>query len=358
MGMWNQTCMISQLPIQGGDPVRLLFLSGLDQHSGFDLGKFGSGTCYPNDIWAPRTLPLRGVYSSYGNAEEIEDNWNRKFIEHAFSYDLEERPESEGHPEITRSAATVENIQEWIHDSHVNVVYPMQNMEWMHQRTQNLAEGGEDRADVPREASPYIRPLGYALVLEEVYQHLVETTPPGWRSKSKDEERELLSHWAKNFTSNMAELPGTNRWPRPISGNQDPGGWLEGDRHRLDRFPGHLPTPWTENSDCGLVLEMGNLSHIDRPFEIGLELYLQYVLHLIRLGATIDDERIQAVLDEFAEFTVVRNHLLMLRKPYQPQAGQGSQSNGYQSHYALAQKAVEICERVRDVGEEDPTWRH
>jgi hypothetical protein len=231
----------------------------------------------------------------------------------------------------------------------------MQNMEWMHQRIQNLAESGEDKADVPRETDPFIRPIGYALVLEEVYQHLVETTPPGWRSKSKDEEKAVLVRWAEGV---LVDLAMRDSMVKKLSTNPAPDGWLEGERHRLDRFPTFLPTPLSGSDDRDY--EVQGLSNIDRPFEIGLELYLQYVLHLIRLGATLDDDRIQAVFDEFAEFTVVRNHIRMLRKPYQPQAGQGSQSNGYQSHYALAQKVVEICERVRDAGteEENHTWRY
>jgi hypothetical protein len=65
MGCWNETCGISQLPILGGDKVKLVVLVG--GNSDFILG---SGTSYINEIWSPISIPISGEYNEYGSLTE------------------------------------------------------------------------------------------------------------------------------------------------------------------------------------------------------------------------------------------------------------------------------------------------
>lgn len=75
MGCWNETCMISSLPIRMGEKVKLLFLNnGRKKIS-------GSSFVYPYDILKPSFLPIVGEYNNYGIIENPIEDWNYTFIE-------------------------------------------------------------------------------------------------------------------------------------------------------------------------------------------------------------------------------------------------------------------------------------
>lgn len=77
MGCWNGTCMISNLPVIGGEEVKVVFL-----HSPFDKEELKkSAYCYPNGVFHPGNFALTGEYDDYGGVENIEEDTNFKLIE-------------------------------------------------------------------------------------------------------------------------------------------------------------------------------------------------------------------------------------------------------------------------------------
>ena len=64
MGCWNDTCLITNLPIHSGDPVIAFVISYDNYEEG--LTKF-SGSCYSTDIAFPITLPIKAEYNDYGS---------------------------------------------------------------------------------------------------------------------------------------------------------------------------------------------------------------------------------------------------------------------------------------------------
>lgn len=66
MGCWNGTCMLTHLPIMGGDPV-VAFLIEVSS-----AAASGGAPCYSTDRGAPLTLAIKGVYDDYGSIEKIE----------------------------------------------------------------------------------------------------------------------------------------------------------------------------------------------------------------------------------------------------------------------------------------------
>lgn len=78
MGCWNETCGVSNLDIEYGDPVRLILL---EQDYGAPK-EYTRGFCYADDLWRPRLLPVKGKYDGYGRIEEVEENLNTKIIVH------------------------------------------------------------------------------------------------------------------------------------------------------------------------------------------------------------------------------------------------------------------------------------
>jgi len=81
MGSFDYTCSVSGLPITVGDPVRyfLLVSSPYDDNSAI---------CEMNDIWTPRTFPLRAIYDDYGSVEKLQEGAQQRIWFEGFKKDL------------------------------------------------------------------------------------------------------------------------------------------------------------------------------------------------------------------------------------------------------------------------------
>lgn len=65
MGCWNETCMLTNLPILIGNPTVILFLQqNYTPHAG----------CHPDGYFRPVSLPIEGLYDDYGRLEGIKRN--------------------------------------------------------------------------------------------------------------------------------------------------------------------------------------------------------------------------------------------------------------------------------------------
>src|SRR6478735_181127 len=72
MGSWLQTCMISNLPIDWDEKVKVIFLEK-------NIDNIDSG-CYPTCYYKPIHVPLDGIYNDYGYDISIEKNYNYDII--------------------------------------------------------------------------------------------------------------------------------------------------------------------------------------------------------------------------------------------------------------------------------------
>jgi len=73
MGSFNFTCVVSGLPIQAGDRVRVLLLT---ENSRADES-VGHRGLHMHSWWMPRTFPLRAAYNDYGSIEDVEEGAGR-----------------------------------------------------------------------------------------------------------------------------------------------------------------------------------------------------------------------------------------------------------------------------------------
>lgn len=71
MGCWNETDMLTQLPILAGDPVKVFILLE-------ELSEQRSCSC--DSAWKPLCLPISGKYDDYGRIEDIQEDWNTQAI--------------------------------------------------------------------------------------------------------------------------------------------------------------------------------------------------------------------------------------------------------------------------------------
>lgn len=67
MGSFNETCMVSGLPIGYGDEVRVVVIK---------KSPYKESGClvYPSDLWSPVSMPIRAKYDDYGNAYPIKED--------------------------------------------------------------------------------------------------------------------------------------------------------------------------------------------------------------------------------------------------------------------------------------------
>lgn len=70
MGSWNETCFLSNLAIEGGDPV-VGFLVAIHHYT--DQNPY-LGSHYATDTGSPFGLPFYGKYNSYGTIEDFDVN--------------------------------------------------------------------------------------------------------------------------------------------------------------------------------------------------------------------------------------------------------------------------------------------
>lgn len=66
MGCWNETCMLTHLPIEEGEDTVCVFIA---QQSG------DKDTVHSDAIYAPISLPLFGEYDDYGRLENFADDY-------------------------------------------------------------------------------------------------------------------------------------------------------------------------------------------------------------------------------------------------------------------------------------------
>lgn len=89
MGSFNEVCALSNLNIESGTPVRLLFLTQ-NPYIASDQQEARRG-CYHYDQWFARTPPIEGVYDDYGRCK-FETGPLTDLICEVFQKDVIERP--------------------------------------------------------------------------------------------------------------------------------------------------------------------------------------------------------------------------------------------------------------------------
>jgi hypothetical protein len=80
MGSFDYTCAVSGLPIHCGEKIRYMLLT----ENPYD----DTRPCNMNDVWFPRTFPIRAEYNDYGAVEEVQDGIAKDLWMEGFQTDL------------------------------------------------------------------------------------------------------------------------------------------------------------------------------------------------------------------------------------------------------------------------------
>jgi hypothetical protein len=84
MGSFATTCAISGLPVERGDPVRILLVT---QHPHAEADNL---RCHPDSSWFPRTWWLKAKYDDYGSVDIVEEGPAKQIWLDQFQLDLVE----------------------------------------------------------------------------------------------------------------------------------------------------------------------------------------------------------------------------------------------------------------------------
>lgn len=79
MGSWNATCMVSNLPIEYGDDVKVIILKSKRSKTYKEMPE-ESSFCYSDTLYSPLFLQFDAKYNDYGAVQDIVENYNTEII--------------------------------------------------------------------------------------------------------------------------------------------------------------------------------------------------------------------------------------------------------------------------------------
>jgi hypothetical protein len=321
MGSWHATCNISQLPITPGTPVRVLFLAkcpyAIDPPNPLVLGaEYNSREgCYSTDFWYPRTVPLKGEYGDYGEADKLEEKLNLELFWAQLKADILEVPQGENE----------------YHEPGTKPDMDWEHMWWMAYEGRLRVNGNHGMIDYPADmpfvearkhgkpAEPRALPVTGVFIREDVWQALLKLQHPREDyERGEDGKYHHVAITVENYRLRMRKcLDGMT--------NKDDAEMRKKYGVSLHRVHDHLL-----------------MDRLSPPFCLGISFYLEALADRILEGKVASDSpEVEALLTSMAELVYVMTLYSCLRRSWHPGTGCGSQSTEYeftaQFHEALAE---------------------
>lgn len=161
MGNFNRTCVISQLPILGDEPCRIVFIK---QHKGWRTPNAGFGSI--SELWDPVNLPILGKYNDYGALDRFDpESWVVQQFLLWLNQNIQEQEQGENpvHDKPITRPVSLDKLQEFI----------------AHQGDRVGVRNYEQKKEL----------LGCAFIREDIYQGLVNT--PIEKSNTEGIQKEI-----------------------------------------------------------------------------------------------------------------------------------------------------------------------
>lgn len=345
MGCWNETCGMTQMPICGGDPVRLFLIV----ENGYPRGSRDVCISYGTELWRPFGIPLKGTYDEYGRIENIEEDCMSDFLLESLREMVVEVPNRMGEV-FKREELDWATVIEFLTDEGLRVTDPFHVSHITKKLDAILAEV---RALVPNlpdngwsserskmaddqkkevENDPHVVRMYHMMVHEDVYQAILNYKVPAERFSSwtGGDIKEVMREGAKKYIAQVreeqAELAKMSEVDRAKAGF----------RMSLSR---------SDFSFDNKFVSMTN--HLDGSYGSGsyLRKYLDFVEKRIAEGASDDDPQIQALTDQFTGFAAFSQTMTLMRKLWIPQTGKGGQDQEYAMHKYMGQVISDFSDR-------------
>jgi hypothetical protein len=343
MGCWNETCGITQMPIEGGDPVRL-FLLVESEHYHSESGIMH----YSTDLWKPFGLPLKGTYDEYGRIENIEQDVLSDILLESLKEMIVEVPTRMGDV-FKREELNWETAIEFLTDEGLKVTDPFHYSHITKRLNAILAKFKAEFPDLPDngwsserskladeqkkevEEDPSVVRVYHMMVHEEVYQSFMKYKVPAERFSSwtGGNLREVLLADAQKYVSQIREEL------------KETAGMSELDKFKHDGFTKSMRRFDTQNRFVSLT------NHLNGNYGSGSHLgkYLDFIEKRVEAGAGDDDPQIKLLTDQFIQFAMFSQSMTLLRKLWMPQTGKGGQDREYALYKYLGQVITDFSDK-------------
>jgi len=309
MGSWNGTCMISNLPINWGDEIKLVIIR---KNYGFNRLDLSGGYVYATDIFTPSFLPLSGKYNDYGMIEDIVEDWNYVFIEGLLKSQFGKEIIVDG-----------EKKKDW------NLYDVLEGIERNDLQYTGVDEEEIFRVELARTALKHYKNDGYTkdsvikeyeeiakiditkqlktanssfvMIRQDIWDHVIENYKGEYyNTHSEDYDTITAKQWCKQ------------EWDDCIKKKRE---------HQL----------FTRHTTGGIL----------KPEVHG---------KLVRKGKKIRED----MFKQWSEFVIMASYLGGTRKGWMPQPGAGSQSECWEEYKILANKMIEIAdEKLKEYEENE-----
>lgn len=342
MGCWNETCGITQMPICGGDKVRM-FLIVANDYEGYD-----DCHSYTTDLWRPFGLPLKGTYDEYGRIEDIEEDAMSDLLLESIKEIVVEVPNRMGEV-FKREELDWPTVIDFITDEGLRVTDPHhvsfitkrldELLAKIKEQVPNLPDNGwsSERSQLAKDQKaavkddPAVVRMYHMMVHEDVYQALARqykapaTRFSSWTDGNLRAELEL---GAKQYIKEVREEHERTKGMSEIDA--------------LDRkFFSSMRRFETRNRFVSAT------NHLTGNYGSGtyLKKYLDFVEKRLAEGAADDDADIKNLTDQFIDFVCFNQCMTLLRKMWAPQCGKGGQDREFVLHKFLGETITAFSEK-------------
>ena len=334
MGCWNGTCMISNLPIQYGDRVKLVILRG-----GISRKEHGSGYVYSHDMFTPSFFPISGQYNDYGMIESIDEDWNYQLIQKYFKNLFGEKIIADGETKVDYNLC---DILDGVERGDLKY-FGKPNKEMLQRKelavkatkvydksgysSEKCKKDWHDLADMDISETLREANLSFVMIREDIWDY-------------------LSGKYVGEF------------YNRDAKGTQDPDFYLTAKRYCRIEFEKSLKR----------AEKLSGLLNVDKTDDKALEAAKAELMELLSSGYALgiftrqnldfiapelydtmaiegDEETREEVLQYYTEFTCISNFLSETRRGWMLQPGAGSQHDGWETHLMLAKKVVSLCQK-------------
>lgn len=345
MGCWNETCGLTQMPIEGGDPVRL-FLLVQDSHP---RSKEDCVMHYSTDMWRPFGLPLKGTYDEYGRIENIEEDAMSDFLLESLKEIIVEVPNRMGDT-FKRENLDWPTVIDFLTDEGLRVTDPFHHSHITKRLEKILAEvkalvpnlpdngWSMERSDMAKEQKkiveddPQVVTMYHMMVHEDVYQAIMKYKVPA----------ERFSSWTGGDIKEAIRA-GTQKYVAQVREELAERAKLsEEERARYDLRMRLFRSDYDfDNRFVSMT------SHLSGSYGSGryLRKYLDFVEKRVAEGATDDDKQIQLLTDQFVGFASFNQAMTLMRKLWMPQTGKGGQDREYTMFKFLGETIADFSDK-------------
>ena len=349
MGCWNGTCMISNLPIQQGDRIKLVLLrTAISSTRLFN----SSGYVYSHDIFTPSFFPITGVYNDYGMIEGVEEDWNYQLIELYFKELFGDKIIADGETKENWTLIDVldgverhdlkyfgrptrEDIQRKAMAEEAMKVYGETGFS-----SEKVEKEWRDLAEMNTDEKLRAADLSFVMIREDIWNHIAE-----------------------NYVGEF--------YNRDAKGVKDPDFYLTAKKYcriefekgivRTEKLAGLMKiSDERTNPNQEEILEAHKelIELLSSGFSMGiftrqnLDFIEPKLYDVIAIGG--DKERREDMLKRYTEFTCISSFMSETRRGWMIQAGAGSQHDGWNTHMMLSKKITELCEeKIKEYEGED-----